>query len=31
MVVHAGKQSWPMAENVRAVAARSLVDEIEPS
>jgi predicted AAA+ superfamily ATPase len=27
-VVHAGKESWPMAARVRAVAARSLLDEI---
>ena len=27
-VVHAGKESWPMAERVRAVAAASLLDEV---
>ncbi len=29
-VVHAGKESWPMAERVRAVAARHLLGEVEP-
>ncbi len=29
-VVHGGSESWPMAEKVRAVAARSILDEIEP-
>ena len=29
-VVHGGKESWPMAESVRAVSASTLLDEIEP-
>jgi predicted AAA+ superfamily ATPase len=30
VVLHGGKESWPMANNVRAVAASSLLDEVEP-
>jgi hypothetical protein len=29
-VVHAGTESFPLAKNVRAVAAAALVDEIKP-
>ena len=29
-VVHGGQECWQMGKNVRAVAARRLLDEIEP-
>ena len=30
VVVHGGSQCWPMAEGIRAVAAKRMLDEIEP-
>ncbi len=30
VVVHGGRECWPMAPKMRAVAARSMLDEIEP-
>ncbi|HLQ36531.1 MAG TPA: ATP-binding protein [Planctomycetota bacterium] len=30
IVVHGGRENWPMAERVRAVAARNLVTELKP-
>jgi predicted AAA+ superfamily ATPase len=30
VVVHGGKECWPMAPNMRAVAARSLLNEVAP-
>ena len=29
-VVHAGQETWPMADGVQAVAARHLLEEIQP-
>ncbi len=30
IVVHGGKESWPMSDNIRAVSASHLLTEIKP-